>query len=224
LHLVEIAELIEGKRGYKIAAKRNYLQKTFFLQSATGLANRSAARLITAAKLRLRNGSTWLKLPPGSPRGGLITQASVLKITANGTTTSPVLRGVWILERILGDPPAPPPPGVPALEPDTRGATTIREQLDKHRSSRSCSVCHSKIDPAGFALENFDVLGGWRDRYRSIDEGAPVAGIGKNGFPITFRLAKPVDARISKAGKRRDFLIIQYCVRNAINATLKLAG
>jgi len=105
-----------------------------------------------------------------------------------------VLRGAWIMERILGDPPPPPPPGVPAIEPDTRGATTIRQQLDKHRSIQSCAVCHSKIDPPGFALENFDVVGAWRDRYRSTEEGEPVKGLGKNGFDFTFKLSQPVDA------------------------------
>jgi Protein of unknown function (DUF1592)/Protein of unknown function (DUF1588)/Protein of unknown function (DUF1587)/Protein of unknown function (DUF1585)/Protein of unknown function (DUF1595) len=133
-------------------------------------------------------------LPPDSVRGGLLTQASVLKVTANGTTTSPVLRGVWIMERILGKPAPRPPAAVPAVEPDTRGATTIREQLDKHRTQSSCKVCHAKIDPPGFALENFDVFGGWRDRYRAVggDEKAP--GIGKNGQRFTFYYAQPVDA------------------------------
>jgi len=133
-------------------------------------------------------------LPPGSARGGLLTQASILKITANGTTTSPVLRGVWILERILGDPPPPPPPGVPAVEPDTRGATTIRQQLDQHRSNPSCAGCHARIDPPGFALENFDVVGAWRERYRSTEEGEAVQGFGKNGFAFAFRQGPPVDA------------------------------
>ena len=86
-----------------------------------------------------------------------MTQASVLKVTADGTRTSPVLRGKWVLERILGKPPAPPPPDVPALEPDIRGATTIRQQLDKHRNTPACATCHVHIDPPGFALENFDV-------------------------------------------------------------------
>jgi hypothetical protein len=135
-----------------------------------------------------------VQLPAGSVRGGLLTQASVLKVTANGTTTSPVLRGAWIMERIVGEPPPPPPPGVPAVEPDTRGATTIRQQLDKHRAIASCAACHNKIDPAGFALESFDVLGGWRDRYRSTEEGEPVTGLGKNGHDFTFRLSQPVDA------------------------------
>jgi hypothetical protein len=135
-----------------------------------------------------------VELPQNSVRGGLLTQASVLKVTANGTTTSPVLRGAWIMERILGDPPPPPPPGTAAIEPDTRGATTIRQQLDKHRSIPACAACHRKIDPPGFALESFDVVGKWRDRYRSIGEGEPAKGIGKNGHDFTFRLSLPVDS------------------------------
>lgn len=133
-------------------------------------------------------------VPADSPRGGLLTQASVLKVTANGTTTSPVLRGVWILERILGQPSPPTPANVPAIEPDTRGATTIREQLDKHRAQPSCNVCHVKIDPAGFALESFDVVGGWRERYRADGDGIPEKGYGKNGQPFAFHLAQAVDA------------------------------
>lgn len=129
-------------------------------------------------------------LPPGSHRGGLLTQASVLKVTANGTTTSPVTRGAWVLDRILDRPPQPPPPDLPTIEPDVRGTTTIREQLDKHRSLPACSACHSKIDPPGFALESYDVIGGWRTQYRSIGSGsAPPPG----GRRTEYRLAKPVD-------------------------------
>ncbi|MGE0133172.1 MAG: DUF1592 domain-containing protein [Blastocatellales bacterium] len=133
-------------------------------------------------------------LPPDSARGGLLTQASVLKVTANGTTTSPVVRGAWIMERILGKPVPPPPAGVPAVEPDIRGATTLRQQLDKHRTQAACNVCHAKIDPAGFALENFDVFGGWRDKYRALAEGEKTPGIGKNGQRFAFRYIQPVDA------------------------------
>ncbi len=107
-------------------------------------------------------------LPAGSHRGGVMTMGSVLKVTANGTTTSPVLRGSWVLERILGTPPAKPPVDVEAIEPDIRGATTIREQLAKHRDVETCAGCHKKIDPPGFALESFDVIGGWREHYRSL--------------------------------------------------------
>jgi len=105
-------------------------------------------------------------LPAGSHRGGVLTHASVLKVTADGTRTSPILRGKWVLEKILGQPPAPPPPDAGSIEPDIRGAVTIRQQLDKHRNTVACASCHRHIDPPGFALENFDVIGGWRDFYR----------------------------------------------------------
>ena len=135
-----------------------------------------------------------VSLPKETVRGGLLTQASVLKVTANGTTTSPVLRGAWIMERILGQKPPPPPPTVSAIDPDIRGATTIRQQLDKHRNQESCAACHTKIDPAGFALENFDVMGGWRERYRSEAGGELAQGIAKSGQKFTFHYALPVDA------------------------------
>src|SRR5262249_55868000 len=108
-----------------------------------------------------------VKLAAGSHRGGVLTQASILKVTADGTRTSPVLRGKWVLDRILGQPPSPPPPDIPTIEPDIRGATTIRQQLDKHRNTPACAACHRHIDPPGFALENFDAIGGWRDFYRA---------------------------------------------------------
>lgn len=98
-------------------------------------------------------------------RGGLLGQASVLTVTGNGIDTSPVVRGVWLLENILGTPPSPPPPDVEPLDPDIRGAKTIRDQLNKHRSVTSCYDCHRKIDPLGFALENFDPIGNWRTVY-----------------------------------------------------------
>lgn len=133
-------------------------------------------------------------IPADSPRGGFITQAGVLKITANGTTTSPVLRGKWIVERILGLD-IPPPPPVAAVEPDIRGAVTIRQQLAKHREDASCASCHRKMDPPGFALENFDIMGGWRDHYRAIDETKPPAlGLGNNGHAFAFHFGLPVDA------------------------------
>ena len=110
-------------------------------------------------------------LPPGSPRGPFLTQASLLKITADGTTTTPVKRGAFVMDRLLGQPPSPPPEAVPAVEPDVRGATTIRAQLDLHRNNQACAGCHAKFDPPGFALESFDVIGGERTRYRSIRGG-----------------------------------------------------
>lgn len=148
-----------------------------------------------------------VQLPKDSVRGGLLTQASVLKVTANGTTTSPVLRGVWINERILGQTVPPPPAAVPAVEPDTRGTTTIRDQLAKHRTQATCKACHAQIDPAGFALECFDVFGGYRDHYRAVGPSGAVAvlagapkgdvqttpGFGKNGQPFKFHPGQPVD-------------------------------
>ncbi len=135
-----------------------------------------------------------VSLPQDSARGGLLTQASVLKVTSNGSTTSPVKRGAWIMARILGKPPHPPPPSVPAVEPDIRGATTIRDQLAKHRNQESCAACHRNIDPAGFALESFDVMGAWRERYRSVALGDPVKGSGHNGINFHFLLGQPVDS------------------------------
>jgi hypothetical protein len=98
-------------------------------------------------------------------RGGLLGQGSVLTVSANGVETSPVTRGVWLLENILGTPPSPPPDNVPPIDPDVRGAKSIRDILIKHRSNAACFECHRKIDPLGFALENFDPVGSWRTHY-----------------------------------------------------------
>jgi hypothetical protein len=134
-------------------------------------------------------------LPADSPRGGFLTQAAVLKVTANGTTTSPVPRGAFVMDRILGRPPEPPPPNVPAIEPDVRGATTIREMLDQHRHDAACAACHAKIDPPGFALESFDVIGGYRTRYRSIGAGdQPQRGLIDPFISLGFKLGPAVDA------------------------------
>ncbi|QDU25006.1 hypothetical protein ETAA8_00670 [Anatilimnocola aggregata] len=116
-------------------------------------------------------GLRRVDLPEESVRGGLLTQASILKVTANGANTSPVLRGVWLLERIVGTPAPPPPPNAGGIEPDTRGSTTIREQLAKHQSVKSCAGCHQKIDPPGFVLEAFDPIGRYRDYYRTTETG-----------------------------------------------------
>jgi hypothetical protein len=135
-------------------------------------------------------------LPAGCPRGGFLTQAAILKVTANGTTTSPVVRGAFVMARLLGQPPEPQPPNIPAVEPDVQGATTIREQLDKHRSDATCASCHAKIDPAGFALESFDVIGGRRDRYRAIrdpDEPSAPRGDIDSFINISFKLGLPVE-------------------------------
>lgn len=172
--------------------RRNLPARTIVSSDFTFLNERLAKHYgvpgITGAAMRK------VTLPEDSVRGGLMTQASVLKVTANGTTTSPVIRGVWIMERILGFHTAP-PSGVPAIEPDIRGAVTIRQQLDRHRADPTCASCHRKIDPPGFALESFDVMGGWGDRYRAFAEGVkPEPGIGLSGQPYAFHYGLPVDA------------------------------
>lgn len=127
-------------------------------------------------------------------RSGLLTQGSILKVTANGTTTSPVKRGAFVMEKILGIEPTPPPPDAGAIEPDVRGATTVRQQLEQHRRNATCASCHQKMDGYGFALESFDVAGEWRDKYRTI------GGVGSdkdrkrvNGRLIEYHFGLPVD-------------------------------
>ncbi len=120
------------------------------------------------------------KLPPDSPYGGVFTHASVLKVTANGTNTTPVKRGVWLSDRLLGIHIPPPPSDINPIEPDTRGATTLREQLAAHRDSKTCAACHARFDPYGFALESFDVAGKFRENYRFLTPEGKAA----EGFPV----------------------------------------
>ena len=134
-----------------------------------------------------------VSLPDDSVRGGLLSQASVLKVSANGTNTSPVVRGVWVMERILGQVPPPPPAGVPGVEPDIRGATTLRELLDRHRDLETCRGCHQKIDPPGFALECFNPIGGLRDRFRSLGDGERI-DLEVRGNRVRYKLGPTVDA------------------------------
>ena len=127
-------------------------------------------------------------LPEGSVRGGLLSQSSIHKITANGTTTSPIPRGNFVLANLLGRPAPPPPPNVGGVEPDTRGTTTIREQLAAHRDSTICAGCHKTIDPPGFALESFDPIGGFRDQYRAVGDFSEILQY------APYQLGLPVDA------------------------------
>jgi hypothetical protein len=194
----------EGREHLKqsmIAETRAYLREliaknesvTHLVKSDFAMLNQSLAehyRIPDVSGCTIRR----VPLPEGSPRGAFLTQAAVLKVTANGTVTSPVTRGVWINERILGNHIPPPPSGVPAIDPDTRGATTIREQLVKHRADERCAGCHAKIDPPGFALESFDVIGGERDRYRSLHQGNTLMAFNfASGWDPRVRLNLPVD-------------------------------
>jgi hypothetical protein len=117
-------------------------------------------------------------LDPGSERGGLLRHGSVLTVTSYATRTSPVIRGKWVLENLIGTPPPPPLPDVPALRDNTVSANlSVRERLAEHRANGACASCHNVIDPPGFSLENFDAVGRWR----TLEEGKPVDASG--GLP-----------------------------------------
>jgi hypothetical protein len=121
-------------------------------------------------------------LPPDSPRGGLLGQGSILTITSYATRTSPVNRGKWVLQNLLSSPPPPPPPNVPALKTEGKdpGQTlTMRDAMVRHRADPACAGCHSRMDPIGFAMENFDAVGRWRDR--DGDTSIDPSGVFPNG-------------------------------------------
>lgn len=136
----------------------------------------------------------------GQDRGGLLTQASILTITSNPTRTSPVKRGKWILENLLASPPPPPPPDVPELDEKTEAGTaaTLREKLQLHLKNKACASCHERMDPLGFALENFDAIGRWRDK----DAGQPIDSSGK--LPGGETVAGASDLRKLLATQRKD--------------------
>ena len=194
-----VDSMAEETRTYFAGLIRDNLPAKSLVQADFIYANDRLARHYGLPPLK---GSAMRKvtLPAGSPLGGLITQAAILKVTSNGTTTSPVIRGAWVMERIIGDPAPPPPTNVPAVEPDIRGAKSIRDLLARHTKDPSCANCHARFDPAGFALENFDILGGWRPRYRGLELGDKVTGIDRAGHDFSYTLADVVDA----SGKLRD--------------------
>ena len=194
-----------------------HLVKSDFVMVNEKLAKHYGIAGVTGAQIRR------VPLPADCPRGGFLTQGAILKITANGTTTSPVPRGAFVMDRLFGQPPDPPPPNTAAVEPDVRGATTIRELLDKHRDNASCNACHAKMDPPGFALESFDVIGGFRTRYRSMGEGEPAPRGGIDPFiGIKFTLGLPVDASGALADERKFADIREFQALAAADSTLLL--
>ncbi len=190
-HMLKVSMIRETELFFAEVLK-NDLSLTNFVASDFAMLNGRLAK-----HYGIPNIDGWefhkVSLPKDSHRGGVLTMASVLKVTANGTSTSPVGRGAWVLSRILGTPPAPPPEGVAALEPDIRGATTIREQLARHRQDAACATCHVKIDPPGFALESFDVIGGWRENYRSSGNGEAVTVDGRRMPYLKGKKVDPAD-------------------------------
>jgi hypothetical protein len=179
--------MLQETRAYFTELLRGDLSITNLIDSDFAFLNGRLARHYKA-DLSLQSGEGLQKvmLKPEAKRGGLVTQGAILKVTADGTSTSPVVRGVFINERILGNHIPPPPPGVPAIEPDIRGATSIRDQLDKHRNNESCASCHQTIDPPGFALENYDAVGIWRKGYGKDGKGAQVDPSGRTPEGDTF--------------------------------------
>jgi hypothetical protein len=181
-----------------------------------------------------------IKLSPEDHRGGLVSQGAIMKVTANGTATSPVVRGVWISERLLGVTIPPPPSNVPAVEPDIRGAKTMREVLAKHMSDASCASCHRKVDPPGFALEVFDPTGRYRTRYpkprkNKKAKALAVNASGKTADGVKF---KDFDEFKKIFGKRSDQLAhnvvekllvygtgarLEFADRDAVEACVKAA-
>ena len=180
--------MLQETRSYFAEMLRGDMDVTHLVASDfTFLNGRLARHYRISPQLNAGEGLQKAALKPEDRRGGLVTQGAVLKVTADGTSTSPVVRGVFINERLLGSPIPPPPPGVPAIEPDIRGATSIRDQLVKHRSHESCSSCHQTIDPPGFALENYDPVGIWRKGYGKDGRGAKVdpSGITPEGVAFS---------------------------------------
>ena len=155
-------------------------------------------------------GIRKVRLPPETPFGGIWTQASTMKVTANGTLTSPVKRGVWVAERLLGIRIPSPPANVGAVDPDTRGAKTLREQLALHSSQGSCQACHVKFDPYGFALESFDVMGNFRTSYR-VAANAPEkeAKRWKDGLPVDCTGVTPDGQKFADIQELRTILAKQ---------------
>ncbi len=155
-----------------------------FLDADYTFADKRLAKLYNLpekATLRLADGFQRVNLAGSRQRGGLLGMAAVLTVSANGVETSPVTRGVWVLENVLGTKPPPPPDVVPAIDPDVSGATTIRERLAKHRNDPTCAECHRKIDPLGFGLETFDPIGRWRTTYPKPKGNAPAPKVDPSG-------------------------------------------
>ena len=144
----------------------------------------------------------WMDLPEGSGRGGLLGMPAMAAVASHAHRTSPVLRGAWILDAILGTPPPPPPPDVPELEPapEDESPKSLREMLERHSREPTCANCHARIDPFGFALENYDVLGRWRDE----EGGVPVDATAE--LLDGTRLAGPEDLKKALLDRKRQFL------------------
>ena len=149
------------------------------------------------------HGSHFRRVTFGDDRrAGLLGHGSILTVTSYANRTSPVVRGKWLLENILGAPPPPPPPDVPPFEEnDVSGARSMRERMEQHRANPVCASCHAQMDPLGFALENFDAIGRWRD---ATDAGDPIDAVG--ALPDGRRFDGPGGLRRLLRNRRTEFV------------------
>jgi hypothetical protein len=154
-----------------------------------------------------KNGIQRVEVPREGRSGGLLSMPAIMMATANGVDTQPVLRGVWMLENILGAPVPEPPNAVPALTPDTSGAKSPKERLAAHMASQDCAVCHREIDPLGFVLENYDPIGRWRTnypKYRKDEEGGKSKRV--NGLAVDTSGTLPCGTKLNDVSDLKKFL------------------
>ncbi|MDB6117422.1 MAG: signal peptide protein [Verrucomicrobiaceae bacterium] len=167
--------------------------------------------------LRLADGFKKVSVKGNNHRGGLLGMAAVLTVSANGVETSPVTRGVWVSENILGAPPPPPPDVVPAIDTDVTGTKTIRDRLAKHRADPVCAECHRRIDPFGFSLENFDPVGRWRVNYpKPKDPKAPAPKIDASGELPSGDTYKDFVSFKKLIGETREELFTRHLIRQVL--------
>ena len=219
LYLRELANVQSEARTFDDNLRQSFRRETEMLFGSIVRENRSLLTLLDADYTFLDErlarhygipnvyGSYFrrVSLGPNSPRRGLLGQGSMLTVTSVATRTSPVSRGKWVLENLLGTPPPQPPPGVEVnLEEDPKAAkpTTLRQRLEQHRANPVCASCHKIMDPMGFALENFDLVGAWRER----DAGMPIDSTGQlaDGTP----LHGAADLRKAVLGRSEAFMTV----------------
>ena len=181
---------------------KNFIDSEFTYETA---ASRMALGLEEALEKRIESGNSALKrvsLKPGDKRGGILGLPGVMLAGSDGVKSSPILRGVWVLDNLFGTPPPPPPDNVEVGKVDVSKAKTVKEMLQMHKEEETCSSCHKKIDPLGLALENFDAVGKWRVRYREESQGGLV-----NGPAVESRAFLPDGTEVAGSGDIKDYLM-----------------
>ena len=202
--ILKFSSVVETRETFKKILKENLSVKDFVAPEWMLVNYRLADHYQLPGKFGAKLQTT--KVPKGSPFGGLWTQSAVMKVTADGTRTSPVKRGVWMAKRLLGKHISPPPPNVEAIDPDISGAKTLREQLALHSSEGSCATCHRNFDPYGFALESFDVMGNYRTNYRTVYDGSDAEFRSEEVSPET--PGHSVDIKANIKGSKELWLVV----------------